>query len=356
MHKPRHLIASPRPAFTLVELLIVMAIILMLAAVALPSVKALLHGQKVTQASRMVQAHIESARARAIAAGSHVAVVLERQSTENHTTTRLSIGQVFPPYQGDITGATGTLSDTKGLNSAVADGYYDQVTVDPLYASLVDSGVFGAGDFIQFGDRESLFLIESWTKVGALSVLAFANPPYLTLGSTNYALQEPQLPTTSGATVPFRIFRKPTKSFVQSTVLPRGTCVDLSVSGVGQSGNDFFSVGALPVMIVFDERGTVAYVTDGTSAPQRVSGLIHLLVGRTEQVSSGAPLSVKTEANTTSFNANLNDAENSWVSINPYSGAVYASPVQAGSEGGPLATRLSVARSFATSATTRSVD
>ena len=78
MTRPRFLIASARPAFTLVELLIVMAIILLLAAVALPSVKALLHGQKVTQASRMVQAHIESARARAIAAGSHVAVILER--------------------------------------------------------------------------------------------------------------------------------------------------------------------------------------------------------------------------------------------------------------------------------------
>jgi prepilin-type N-terminal cleavage/methylation domain-containing protein len=349
-------IAAQRQAFTLVELLIVMAIMLLLAAVALPSVRTMLHGQKVTQASRMVQAHIEAARARAIASGSYVAVVLERQSNENHTTTRLSTGQVFPPYQGDITGATGVLSDTKGLNSTVADGYYDQVMLDQLYASLVDSGVFGAGDFIQFGDRESLFVIESWSKVGATSVIQFANPPYVTRSGTNYALQEPQLPASTASTVPFRIFRKPTKSFVQATVLPRGTCVDLSVSGVGPSGNEFFSLGALPVMIVFDERGTIAYVTDGTSAPQRVSGIVHLLVGRTEQVSTVAPLSIKLESDPSSFNANINDKDNSWVSINPYSGAVYSSAVQAGSEGGPLATRISVARSFATSATTRSVD
>jgi hypothetical protein len=109
-------------------------------------------------------------------------------------------------------------------------------------------------------------------------------------------------------------------------------------------------------MIVFDERGTIAYVTDGTSAPQRVSGIVHLLVGRTEQVSTVAPLSIKLESDPSSFNANINDKDNSWVSINPYSGAVYSSAVQAGSEGGPLATRISVARSFATSATTRSVD
>lgn len=349
-------IASTRRAFTLVELLVVMAIILLLAAVALPSVRTLLHGQKVTQASRMVQAHVESAKARAIASSSHVAVVLERQSNENNTTTRLSIGQVFPPYQGDITGATGVLGDMRSLNANVADGYYDQITLDPLYASLVDSGVFGEGDFIQFGDRENLFLIESWNKVGALSIITFANPPYVNRGGTNYALQEAQLPSSGNATVPFRIFRKPTKSFVQSTVLPRGTCVDLSVSGVGPSGNDFFSNAALPVMIVFDERGTIAYVTDGASAPERVSGIVHLLVGRTEQVSTTAPLSVKLDTDPTSFNANINDKENSWVSINPYSGAVYSSAVQTGSETGPLATRIGAARAFATSATTRSAD
>ena len=349
MTKPPIQIASSRQAFTLVELLVVMAIILLLAAVTLPSVRSLLHGQKVTQASRMVQAHIESAQARAIASGSHVAVIFERLGTDNNTATRLSIGQVFPPYQGDITGATGTLSDTSG------DGYHDQIMVDALYASLVTQGVFGKGDFIQFGDRENLYLIDDWAS-GTPTVIKFFNPPYITRASSNYALQERQLPTTSGSVVPFRIFRKPTKSFVQSTVLPRGTCVDLSVSGIGLSGIQFMSAASLPVMIVFDERGTVAYVTDGTSTPERVAGIIHLLVGRTEQVSTGTPLSVKVDSDPASFNANVNDTDNSWVSINPYSGAVYSSAVQAGSESGPLGTRLSVARSFATSATTRSVD
>ncbi len=355
-----------RIAFTVVELLIVIAIITLVAAVTLPSVKALLHGQKVTQAARMVQAHIESARARAIATGSFVAVILERSvstGTEQNSVLSLSIGNTFPPYEGDTLGATGLMVDTLAWSSGTQkyatgmDSFYDQIIVPATSGMLIHSPVsaFEAGDFIQIGESQNLFVIKSISS-GAIT---FFNPPYYVHSDgTEWPISEPQLPkapsdTNLGSTadnpnVPFRIFRKPKKSFVQATKLPRGTCIDLSVSGIQQAGTQFADKTA-PLMIVFDERGSVAFVNVGTTLPETPAGTIHLLVGRTEQVAAtGFRQSVADPNDKTTFTANLNDAENRWVSINPRSGAVHTSTVQVGSETAAFATRVAVSRAFAT--------
>ena len=108
---------------TLVELLIVMAVLTILATMALTTLKGLLKDQKVTQAARLAQQYIETAKIRAITSGRPVAVFLERVSLngdslnpgaprpENYMATRLSIGEVFPPYIGDVDSAEGALWD-----------------------------------------------------------------------------------------------------------------------------------------------------------------------------------------------------------------------------------------------------
>ena len=355
--------ATSRQAFTLVELLIVIAIITILAAVTLPTVKTLLHGQKVTQAARMVQAHIESARARAIASGSYVAVILERSlstGTEYNTALALSIGNTFPPYEGDTLGATGALTDSfarnaSGVYAPGMDDAYDQLTVPAANGSLITADVFGVGDFIRIGRSESLFVITA--KPAGSGTIQFANPPFYThTDGTQWPTQEVQLPTTGSSTALFKIFRKPTKSFVQSTKLPRGTCIDLSVSGIQQTGTQFADLTA-PLMIVFDERGSVAFVNTGSAISQSPVGLIHLLVGRTEQVApAGNRQSLADPNDRTTFTANLNDAENRWISINPRSGAVHTSSVQTGSETATFAVRLATARAFATNDIVQTAD
>lgn len=355
--------ATSRTAFTLVELLVVISIITIFAAITLPSVKTLLHGQKITQGARMVQAHIESARSRAIASGSFVAVILERKlstGAEYNTVLSLSIGNTFPPYEGDTLGATGLLTDSfarnsSGIYATGMDGAYDQLTISAVDGALVTSDVFGVGDFIRIGGRENLFVITD--KPTGSGAIRFANPPYYThTDGTQWPTQEPQLPITGSSTASFKIFRKPTKSLVQATKLPRGTCIDLSVSGLQQSGTQFADLTA-PVMIVFDERGSVAFINTGTTISQRPSGVIHLLVGRTEQVAAaGMRQSLADPNDSTAFSANLNDAENRWVSINPTTGEVHTSPVQVGSETAAFAVRLATARSFATNNIVQTAD
>ncbi len=383
------IVVKRRTAFTLVELLVVMGVIVLLAALTLPSIKTLLAGQKITQAARVVQAHIDAARGRAISSGSLVAVLFERQANQSNSVTRLSVGQVFPPYQGDVVGAVGALANVRGWNSstkkfdATPDLFCDQLTVSNLNGQLlfVTPQIFGAGDFIQLGDRENIFLIDGVNST--TGVISFRNPPFHIVDEglpteQHYPIQEGQILPTVGSEVSFRLFRKPTKSFAAASVLPRGTCVDLSVSGTGAAGFEFNSALSDSVMVVFNERGDVAFVMANTGTAVTLlppSGVLHFLVGKSEQVSPALPgiLSVKSDADPASVNANLNDKENVWVSINPYSGSVYSSSVQAGFESGIngvddngdgnadepvelIPTRLKTARAFATGATTRSVD
>lgn len=332
-----------RDAYTLVELLVVMAALTVLAAVLLPSIKSLLHDQKVAAASRMVKAHFEAAQARAIAGSSPVAVIFERNNTDfPNMITRLSIGQVFPPYEGDATTTMGTLSSAGGT-------YYDTLTVGLAEASLLSNtaGVFTAGDYLQLDDRQNIYQVLSVNN----GVITFANP---VLGQEG----DLQISSRMTTTARFRLYRKPTKSFLQTLTLPRGTCVDLSVSGLGPSGAQFATTATGQAMVVFNPQGRIAYWNNGVDGPMAATSLLHVLIGRTEQVAvSLAEADLMRVANpddTSSFNTNINDANNTWLTINPFTGAITSSGVQAGNEAGTFAARLPTARAFATYGITQS--
>ncbi len=269
-----------RSAYTLVELLVVMAALTVLAAVTLPTLKTLLSDQKVSSASRSVLAHLQAAQGRAIASNSPVAVILERDSDETigtmNTVSRLSIGQVFPPYEGDIAGATGVLSD---FNS---DDYIDRLAVPIGVASLLTDispapAVFSAGDYLQLDDRQSTYVVLSITPETVAGVL------YAMIDFKNPAVGQEKgdlllISRTWNLNSRFRLYRKPTKSFLQTLTLPRGTCVDLSVSGFGTATNSF-GLNVLPLnptMIVFNPQGRIAYWTNGASGPHTATSLVAL--------------------------------------------------------------------------------
>ena len=306
--------ATPRRiAVTLVELLIVMAVIVLLAGLTLPTVRNVLKDQRVTEGARVFQSVIEGARAKAIYTGRPVALILERipaspangaayNLVPDNSVERISMGEVFPPYEGDWSGSTGTIQA-----AAVPTTF-----VIPLakVASLIDittgnpTGLAGPYDLIQFGEHAQLFLIESLVRTGAAPnfnvTITFRNPPVGYVRPLNpAAYSEPQW-TVSGGESRFRIYRQPTKSMVGSVPLPKGICVDLSNSGIGATGYQFqvdartttFAAEFSSVSIIFNSRGSVDgayYINLGNPpATQRVElspvGLYHFQIGRPEQV------------------------------------------------------------------------
>lgn len=355
-----------RDGLTLIELLIVMAIVVLLAGLTLPSVKNLLKDQKIGQAARVVQGFAESAKARAIASGRRVALVLERARTDdkggagndsliaNDTCIRMSLGEVFPPYEGDWSGTTATVYDKSG------DGFVDWMEIPAAQAASLtgSSPMVSTGDLVELADRNQGFIISGVTTGNSASgipvvQIALANPPYFNGKQCNEPIWPLTTALASGAEVSFRIYRTPSKMMAGSVVLPRGTCVDLSMSGVGPSGRDFstFSINAPTgstasagdfgaVYLVFSPRGTLelAYYQSRTSSgvPSVVrvlpNGIFHLLIGRTDQVDPlyGTPSSVSAVSTRDDFKANLVDPANVWVSVNPYSGMIYSSQLTLG--------------------------
>lgn len=363
---------------TLIELLIVMAVMIVLASVALGAMKSLLRGQKVSQASVSVKQYLQNAQMRAVASGRPVAVFFDRISmagtaggpvSANYTATRIQFGEVFPPYTGDIENSVGKLQDSSGLGYANTVVFEPSIPLSPPNAvenvaagfgtvsgGNVVGGFISIGDVIEFDDCEARFSITGIAgnvpSTGCITV-TFSNPKVAR-----------QLPLQSGTSTykRFRVYRQPTRSLVGSIILPRGTCVDLSLSGVGIAdsgiGSGTFYLDKAPdatgtattgdysrIGIVFYSNGKIAYIMDeNTKAdlsvrPKRLfleaSSMIFLMVGRTDQVLPGFPgTNLKTSAlQHPDYGAsdlpksNLVDPENIWITCNPLTGEIKSSPV-----------------------------
>ena len=67
-----------RSGFTLVELMVALAVISLLSAIALPAVKNSLRGQKVSRSASLLKSAIEEGRARSIASGGGGGIIIDR--------------------------------------------------------------------------------------------------------------------------------------------------------------------------------------------------------------------------------------------------------------------------------------
>jgi type II secretory pathway pseudopilin PulG len=369
---------------TLVELLIVIAIIVTVSAAILPSIKESLRDQKIKQASRQLVGMLESCKAEALASGRLVGIALERLNSESLEGISTSIQVVrleeLPPYTGDFQECGAYLGAT--AISAV-DSVYTSAYVNVRDAAGLRSLV-SPGDSISFGDGSYRFLITGtvtvdWTAPGATISephhrIDFRNfislPPFPP--STNPYF--PMLPANSANTnckVPFKIYRKPVRNELTVLQLPKGVCVDLSCSGfglsLGSSGTSGIEFSAKhlsgqatpnlrdygPVSILFSPTGQVCQVTSGATDLTRSEvpiNDVYLLLGKSDRVSPVnelEPYDVSGNKNeqANALVGNLMTSESLWIKINRANGRVSSASVDGiGIMGGALTQRLSESR------------
>jgi prepilin-type N-terminal cleavage/methylation domain-containing protein len=248
-----------RRGVTLVELLIVIGITSLIAAVALPSVKTLLKDRKTNQAAILVRGFIESAKAMAIAKGRDVAVVLERMSDagdynfanntwfstdardlHRNTAIRLSLAEVLPPYTGDLDNSTCLIPNIPGAPPSRVDINLIQ---NPTLVSLFNADVL---DKIAFGSRTTTLQINSEASIlnnTANDLTATGGPPPWTAWIRFFNGRTANFDLANQAIVPltfdpttFRIYCKPRRLYSKPLQLPKGTCIDLGFSGMGIRG------------------------------------------------------------------------------------------------------------------------
>ena len=287
----------------MLELLVVLIILLMVTAAAIPIMAPALDNRRMREAARMTSTFINGARSRAIQTGREVGVQLIRFNGQPYA-IQMAYVEVPPPYGGDVTGATVTIqedaspTDSVGppIGTNLVNGTYLRLT---FVAGSFNYNLVRVRDQIQLnyqGPRYTIIGPDADSDGVVDSSLGYI---FAALWSTTTTTTQPW---PWGAApidrIAYQIFRQPTRSSDTPMQLPEGVVIDLMYSGEGTAG--YWGGGTInqpdqwqtnpPVpfdpIITFTPNGAVGHV--GTTDLHRPGGIIYLLVGRRELVPDAA--------------------------------------------------------------------
>ncbi len=304
----------PRRGLTLVELLMVITIMTILLAVAVPLVRPGFQDRNLREAARQVNVFLAGAQARAAELGRPVGVWIERiddSERGSRHAARLYLAEVAPGFNG------------AWLNS--------RVQVDAL----------GRLVFVKVQYQPAPQVLPDTDTVSILNTLIAPNerftiqldhrgPEYDGLRQPSGAFEikipwgVPPGAQDGGPGLPFAITRGPVRSSVAPLTLPGDSVIDLALSGIGATGRELDSSVAAPwvatpVIILFAPSGRIDYLYVADRAFRPFAPL-HLLVGRKGKVVN--PVAVDTADPVTT---NLADPTNLWVTISERTGAITTS-------------------------------
>jgi len=319
---------------TLVELLVVLSIILMLAAVTLPRLKPEMDRSRIREAARSIQLYLSSARNQAMATGRSCGVMIERLSAEPGCS--MSLTQVETPvrYGGDTTTSFATVAYSSSLSSAVSAA----CTITLYSAPGTQAGaslILHAGDQVQIGYQGSPITLAVSGSNGAYPV---GTKQLLGVVDISHGEMPPWTAPPYTISGPFNILRMPTKSAAASLQLPSPACIDLMWSGFDPppppAPSTWGAYDDNPVIIMFGPNGSVDKIYANTGNGNgytwmRPTTPICLLVGRRDEVVD--PVDT---AGTNAKN-NLNDFTNLWVGINASTGMIVVTDLAATGMGAP---------------------
>lgn len=330
--------SSIRRGLTLVELLVVIVILMMITAIAIPVLSPNVEQKRIREAARLVSGFLTGAKTRAQATGRPVGVLFERLPGNLNASMTLSYVEVPPPYSGDLLGSVAS----PFLDANDSDAL--KVSMDPTNKSDFNPEMVSVGDVIYFEGRANGYRIDGPatsptnaviapnTKVLSISP-AFSDGRYPWVQSPDDGFSDmynppPSKPRRGLPRLNYKIARQPVKSAGVPVQLPDGAVVDLSTSGFGASGLFATSLPANPtdttplnissterLVVMFGPSGIVSSIQlGGASTP--ASGGIHFMIGRPDGVNTvTTPVAAPTVAN-------LADLNSLWVSVNPQTGMV----------------------------------
>lgn len=341
------LTAARRRGLTLVELMVVILIVMMISAVALPILSPQLGARQQREAARSLSAFIAGAQARAKETGRPAGIWIERFPNGEQWSINVFYAETPPPFTGAVPGEKIELTNAgSGVIQVTAFSY-----------SGPPDGMIRNGDILELeglpgGYRINPDAVQQGEPAGALNW----NLSSLSSLSTAPSLTD-IVPTGSPKTFSYRIIRQPRKVNAGALTLPAGTAIDLNFSGDDQypwfprlgnpavdpthvdytpyagdqlAPSDFDVAGCnKPVVLMFNSKGVpetvycpVLYVTGGTGSwrwsPIPMYTPIYMLVGKIEKVPP--EMDEYDEHNWT-------DPENMWVAVHPQTGRVTTAEV-----------------------------
>jgi len=210
----------PHPGLTMVELLIVVAVMVILMGMALPMMRTGIEGRRLREAARQVNTGVTLAKALAAETGRPAGLVIDTEALpedpKKRFARRLYLAETPPPYAGDVVGAAASILSGGGVLQA-------RFNDDGFSSNLPN--VVKVGDFVRFDYRNPVYVVTAITE-------DTSTPP-----NTRYILNLSGKPwPTNGALVPYQFTRLPEKSSSTPMELPVGTVIDMNYSGFGLAG------------------------------------------------------------------------------------------------------------------------
>jgi type II secretory pathway pseudopilin PulG len=285
---------------TLIELLVVISIVVVLAAVTMPTIRPALESRRIREATRSLTAYIGSARNRALESGRSSGVAIQRFAPDLACAMVVDQVEVPAPYGGDDFSAKAKV----------------QVSGNALQAQLSAASLLGqpkgvtAGDLIQFNYQGPFFPI---TSIQGSTVISDSAQWRFQLSAVPPAWGSPN----TSVPVPYKILRRPSKSQATPLQLPAGAVIDLEFSGTDAGPTATLKDAAVPIIIVFSPNGAVERVYYNDQAYPATQP-IYLLVGKRERVPS---------AQAERGIANWRDLDNLWITLNPQTGLVTSNKI-----------------------------
>ena len=333
--------------YTLVEILVVLFVLMLLAAIALPTVKDLLSNQKTSRAARNLTAFIDKVRSRAIAEQRPFGILIERGVGSNDPyglDQSIRVRQIagVPPYSGDASNAFATLFPHPS-NPALAIAEF---TVKDNQLLELSRRIYSEGsDVYQVPIRNGDYIELPGGRMVPVTIYPEPPQPYLTPPAEPMVrvafrsqIYTPMVHGISPVILELNIepHRHPVVSASTPFSMPRGVVIDMNFSGVGVAGRQFSSlvsdVNRANIEIIFGPDGSVQRVTKAASwetgslewipAQEAALGSIFLCVGDSDGLWSEEDGLFSQDKKSLS---NLLNLESIWVTVNPYTGRCNAS-------------------------------
>lgn len=284
---------------TLLELLIVIAIMLSLTATTIAVARPALRGRGLREASRLTNVFLSGARNRALETGRPVGVGFERVPGLPEACFTMSYYETPTPYAGDDLSSYALLTELGenqpdpgwvryGVNftqDAISNGLIQSLDVLQLdghaqryvVMSFNDQNPSGGDNYADLDNLTLAPLVNGYGKqMYNTSSGTFPMIVKLYVGNDSAGNCLPHPRTGTGATPSlFQFTRRPVRMATGSSQLPPGTCIDLRDSGMT---NSQFPLSTNLVLIMFSPRGRVEWIWDGTNTPSQVSTNAYLLV------------------------------------------------------------------------------
>jgi prepilin-type N-terminal cleavage/methylation domain-containing protein len=294
------IIVHRRGGMTLVELLVVVAILGLLAVTVLPTLSATVDARQSREAARIVSSYIAKSQTRALGRTEWAGFWLTPPTSNSSAdfAIDLYLADVPAVYRGDS--VTTTVSGDGSPTAFV-------ITSGSLQGASVTCA---AGDLVRFNGQPPWYAFLSAYSVGLRNGGSFSE-------NVNQNTLNTPWPADNVSHT-YEILRQPIRSG-SPLALADGRCVDLFWSGYGGS--------SLPAYSTFGHSpGSIAVLFDGTGRLRQlfskgnrvsISGAVFLLVGRSDRAGqSAAPLSAADD----SLGANWQYADSFWIAIDPLSG------------------------------------